>query len=98
MGINVLTIMTLLVLAYIMQVLIMLVWPYYEYRKSCNNSKGRTIGGLMDFTEDIFGYTYRNLTFLPFIGLLIAIFILIIRLIFIGLEYLYDKFIKGIKI
>lgn len=51
----------------------------------------------MDFIEDKFG-VYKALMFLPFIGLFLVIFILIMGLIVTGLEYLYDKLIKNIKI
>lgn len=92
-----LAIITLIVLAYIVQVLLMLAYPYYRYRKSYREHSRRTIGGLMNFTNATMGDGYMLIVLFPIAG--IASFIIVTILLFIGaaLRFFYN-YIKDIKI
>lgn len=97
MGMNILAGILLIVLAYIMQVLLVLAYPYYEYKQNHKRHEDRTIGGLVNFTKCIFAKDYL-LLLTPFIGLSVFILGGIIGLIIIGWNTLYNKYIKNIKI
>lgn len=92
------TIIVLVVLAYIMQVLLMLAYPYYKYRQNYKSHQQRTIGHFTNFTNHIMGDGYMLLVFFPLIGLLALVVSILIGLIIEGLKLVYNKFIKDIKI
>lgn len=87
--------MLLIVLAYIVQVLLMLAYPYYKYRQ---NYKDRTIGGLLKFTYDTKTEAYLVTTFFPFLGPMAFLFIMTLYYIAIGVQIFYNKYIKNIRI
>ena len=92
------SIIVMVVLAYIMQVLLSLAYPYYKYRQSYKSHQQRTIGGFVKFTSATMGGMYLFLAFLPFFGLALILYILILGLIIVGIGAFYNKFIKDIKI
>lgn len=91
-------IIVLAVLVYIVQVLLMLAYPYYDYRQSYKEHKNRTVGGFVKHTNCVMGEGYIFLAFCPFIGLVAMILTLIIGLIVVSFTEIYNKYIKDIKI
>lgn len=92
------TIIVLVVLAYIMQVLLTLTYPYYKYRQNHREHKNRTIGGFTEFINATMGEMYLFLALLPFGGFVLIVLVLVVGLTLVGLEAFYNKFIKNIKI
>lgn len=93
-----LAIIALAVLVYIVQVLLMLSFPYYKYRENYKSHKDRTIGGFVKFTNCLLGDGFMILVLSPFIGLVALIITLIIGLTVEGFKAVYNKYIKDIKI
>lgn len=94
---NSLTNIIVSVFLYIIQLLILFIYPYYKYRKYCNILKvDRTIGGLIRCAECV--YNTETLLFVPVVGLLVPIVCLATVLIIDVPAYLYYNFIKNIKI
>lgn len=91
------SIIVIVVLAYIVQVLLLLSYPYYKYRQSCKNNQERTIGGLIEFINCSLGEEYVFSVFFPIVGFASFILMALMSLIVVGIETFY-KFIKDIKI
>ena len=92
------TIIMIVVLAYIVQVLLLLSYPYYKYRQSYKDHSQRTVGGFVDFTNGIMGDGYIFLVFFPIFGFLAFTLVLLIGLIVVGFKAFYTKFIKDLNI
>ena len=92
-----LAIIALIVLAYIVQVLLMLAYPYYKYRQNYKEHKDRTIGKFVKFTNCTIGDGYMLVALFPIIGLAAFILTLIIGCIVVGLQSFYDKVHKRYK-
>lgn len=93
-----LVITILVVLVYIIQVLLMLSYPYYEYRQNYKRHKDRTIGGFVKFTSSLMGDGFMIIVLFPIIGLIAFILMCILGLIITVYKTFYDKYIKDIKI
>lgn len=92
------SIIVIVVLAYLVQVLLLLAYPYHRYRKDYRSHQQRTIGGFVDFTHHIMGNGYMFIVFFPIFGILLFVVALLIGLIIEGTRFIYTKFIKDIKI
>lgn len=92
------TIIVLVILVYILQVLLMLSYPYCKYRKNHKKHQDRTIGKFVKFTNCIMGDGYMIVVLFPLVGLAAFILTLIVGFIVVGLQVIYDKYIKNIKI
>ena len=91
-------IIVLAVLVYIIQVLLILAFPYYNYRQNYKEHKNRTIDGFVRHTNCTMGDGYMFLAFFPYIGLVAMVLTLIIGLMVVGFQEVYNRYIKDIKI
>ena len=87
----------ILIAIYIVQILVVLAYPYYLYRKD-KIGKERTIGDFMDYMKDSDIEGYIPVAFLPYIGVAAAIFTAIVLSIAAFFVWIYRNFIKNIKI
>lgn len=91
------TIIALLVLAYILQVLIMISPLYYTYRRDFK--EGRTIEGLTEYIgSKKISSAYIFCIFCPFFGMFMALIIYMLAIIIASIGALYNKYIKNIRI
>lgn len=94
-------ILLILLTIYIVQLLVLLSIPYYFYRRSYKRHKDRTIGGFVEYTSYTMGDLYMPITLIPFAGTITVIIVLIeplIQWIIKKIKFLYNKYIKNIKI
>ena len=87
----------ILIAIYIIQILVVLAYPYYLYRKD-RIGKERTIGDFMDYMKghDMGGYI--PCAFFHYIGVMIVIIMAIILAIGAFFVWIYRNFIKNIRI
>lgn len=88
---SIVTIIVLVILAYIVQVLLILWCPYYLYRK---RSQVRTIKGFTQYTRHEFGDYYLPFAFIPLVGFLGFMVSVMIASFVIVTKWIYITFIK----
>lgn len=86
----------ILLAIYVAQILIVLAYPYYKYRKDCLTK--RTIGGFMNFMERHNIGGLKLCAFFPFMGLVSLVIVCIICFIGSFFTWVYENLIKNIKI
>ena len=87
----------ILVSIYILQILIVGAYPYYKYRKEY--PEYRTVGEFISYMDKTKFYdAFKFAMFFPFLGPIIIIILSIILGIVASIIWIYEKFIKNIKI
>ena len=82
-----------------MQVLILLFLPYCDYKQYCKEEhKDGTIGEFVEYVDSQIGVGFVYTTLIPFIGFILVVGVAIIACILMGLDVIYNKYIKNIKI
>lgn len=90
---------TIILVLYLVQILAMLLVPYYYYRKDYNGTKdNRTIDNFVYYIKETCGEWYLSATFIPIIGITFILLVLIVGFLCVGGQCIYDKFIKNIRI
>lgn len=86
----------ILLVIYVAQILIVLVYPYYMYRRDCKGE--RTIEGLMSYMKHKNIGGLKACAFIPYFGLAALIMVLILGIILSSIIWIYENFIKNVKI
>ena len=81
---------------YIVQVFVLLAYPYYVYRRDCKEE--RTIGGFINYMNSHDMSHYMFCAFFPYIGIAIVVIVIISLTIMSSFIWIYRNFIKNIKI
>lgn len=86
----------ILLAIYIAQIFIVGAYPYYKYMKDCKDN--RTIGGLMSYMNNHYMGYFKFCMFFPYLGAGALLITYIVFFIWSACVWIYERFIKNIKI